>query len=1183
MNQSFDDSNIDLDIDSLSEPMGFADGGEAEAMHLTPYVETNQESMDYQDAHSMPQMYADGGDVEIGDYSIPTFRDRTASQMLQAFADGGAVQGRPLGGAFNLVPGNPNITNLYQGVLGRDPDLGGGEYWQKRFGNEVDPGERELFRQAAQPEIAGRSGPPGLTAEEKFRSEPSYQQTTTASGQLKDLFGPATMLSGGTGTGANFVAPVVTSRPRTLVDVTPGLSASQQHARNLVQGDTALNDAFARTGLAKDPATYYNWQQKMTSGTTTPDQLKAQFDPMAYEIRVKEAYKNIGREGMGNDLSSFHPTSMGEMHKAYFNPNATEEEVAAINQQYSTGYGNNWNLATANKARTEVLIPGLQAQDYYKRNSDVAAAFATALKANPNQDYVGFAKNHYNTYGKKEGRAWNDKIGVGEFTAPKAEDFKTIDPGGYNYWMNQLKEGKISGADFDKLFYGATATYAGPYKDLYKESMDKANELIKARGLNIATGAKQNLPGVTGYQYPNQNALVDSINALYQTNLSRDAEPGGLTFWLNQFGADGKISPEEATLFKQAAQEERTARKMAQGGYVKKPEGAASYRMAAPVHLASGVTGGVSNVLKKFRFADGGEVDVKEDQAPTLEGADIPVSRSAKELEAYIQAMNPAVKTRTDDLGSGTRGNMLPSSPDTLNLNYRLTPGEREITTLHELEHSMDARGGDIYGRPKFAKLGGMDNNYRAYSLMGEDWRPITETVKNMVDNREKLEKFFGRPLDNAYFQKESYDALKKRGGTEAMFSEQLASLSALEQTTGKFLTQDPEMRNLFPSTKMMAVYDSLTGPRQTRMDARDLPPHTPVPSYTYEQNPAMRFIKKAITGENEYGSPRRPFPIKRADGSPETGEVAEAPEPRPNSAADTLKKLGLSVARGAPQIVTGAVDLAALPFTATGMIKPEDVVLSTEYLTKKGLLPPPQKGVANETMELLSSAVNPAGAVKGSAAMALGMMKNATGKTLAKQLDLPFEQAAKGPAESPMIRAYTGHTREIVGPYDVDRASRSADMGPGLYLTDDAEYASRSATKRVGRGIPESDAAPAVYPVDIEKSKILMHDKQYPREVLDKLRKFSGKVEDTPGATVSGEYIYEQIRKAEIPKTMMPGVFKLMGFQGAEFLPGGVSGGKSYVVYDTADTAKGAYTKKKFKDGGEATADFIKKSSKRR
>jgi hypothetical protein len=129
-----------------------------------------------------------------------------------------------------------------------------------------------------------------------------------------------------------------------------------------------------------------------------------------------------------------------------------------------------------------------------------------------------------------------------------------------------------------------------------------------------------------------------------------------------------------------------------------------------------------------------------------------------------------------------------------------------------------------------------------------------------------------------------------------ALFSEQLASLSALEQITGKSLTQDPEMRELFPSTKMMAVYDALTGPRQTRMDAKDLPPHTPVPSYTYEQNPALRFIKKTLTGENEYGTSYRPFPIKRAKGSPETGEVGYFQDPMgvPDSGpvtADTLSK----------------------------------------------------------------------------------------------------------------------------------------------------------------------------------------------------------------------------------------------------------------------------------------------------
>jgi hypothetical protein len=319
--------------------------------------------------------------------------------------------------------------------------------------------------------------------------------------------------------------------------------------------------------------------------------------------------------------------------------------------------------------------------------------------------------------------------------------------------------------------------------------------------------------------------------------------------------------------------------------------------------------------MNKF-FAEGGEVEGMEDPqmmadkttelqgfttrqpdgTDKLWGPDVPVSRSAKELKAYTESMNPAVKTFTGGLGMGTRGYIYADEPDIINLNTALTPGEREITLLHELEHSMDARGGDIYGRPNFAKMGGMDNNHRAYALMGDRWNSIEDTVKNMVDNREKLEKFFGRPLDNSYFRKDSYDNLNKVGKTKAMFSEQLASLSALEQTTGKFLTQDPEMRELFPNTRMMAVYDALTGPRQTRMDARDLPPHTPVPSYTYQQNPALRFIQKSLTGENEYGTSYRPFPIKRAGGSPETGEVGYFQDPFgvPDSGpvtADTLSK----------------------------------------------------------------------------------------------------------------------------------------------------------------------------------------------------------------------------------------------------------------------------------------------------
>lgn len=386
-----------------------------------------------------------------------------------------------------------------------------------------------------------------------------------------------------------------------------------------------------------------------------------------------------------------------------------------------------------------------------------------------------------------------------------------------------------------------------------------------------------------------------------------------------------------------------------------------------------------------------------------LWGPDVPVSRSAKELKAYTEAMNPAVKTFTGGLGMGTRGYIYPDQPDIINLNTALSPGEREITTLHELDHSMDARGGDIYGRPTFAKMGGMDNNHRAYSLMGDRWDSIEATVENMVENREKLEKFFGRPLDNSYFRKDSYDTLKKAGKTKAMFSEQLASLSALEQTTGKFLTQDPEMRDLFPNAKMMAVFDALTGPRQTRMDARDLPPHTPVPSYNYVQNPVMRGLTRALTGPDEYGTPYRPFPIKRANGSPETGEVGYFQDPfgvpdsgpvtadtlskgKEFNAADALRALketGTGVARNVKNIAKGTTetpynlvgsvaDIGNMALTPLGLGSAEPTFGSAHLkrlATEAGirLAPPTDLRDAGFYMmgELGSSVLNPAGVVR--------------------------------------------------------------------------------------------------------------------------------------------------------------------------------------------------------------------------
>jgi hypothetical protein len=125
-------------------------------------------------------------------------------------------------------------------------------------------------------------------------------------------------------------------------------------------------------------------------------------------------------------------------------------------------------------------------------------------------------------------------------------------------------------------------------------------------------------------------------------------------------------------------------------------------------------------------------------------------------------------------------------------------------------------------------------------------------------------------------------------------------------------------------------------------------------------------------------------------------------------------KELGWSVARGVPQMATGFVDILGMPLTATGLVKPEEVFGSTDYLTNKGLLPPRQEGLDNETTELVSSALSPAGAAKagigGLAALAaLGVKKSG------KPINEVFERTVAAPKEIDAAKRYkTGDKKGI-------------------------------------------------------------------------------------------------------------------------------------------------------------------------
>jgi len=95
------------------------------------------------------------------------------------------------------------------------------------------------------------------------------------------------------------------------------------------------------------------------------------------------------------------------------------------------------------------------------------------------------------------------------------------------------------------------------------------------------------------------------------------------------------------------------------------------------------------------------------------------------------------------------------------------------------------------------------------------------------------------------------------------------------------------------------------------------------------------------------------------------------------------------SIARGAPQAATGFVDLAALPFTLSGLLDPKNVVGSTEYLTQRGLLPRPSQSLLGQSVEAISGGLMP---LSPSAMRATQAGIEATGKALAPKAGMALE-----------------------------------------------------------------------------------------------------------------------------------------------------------------------------------------------
>lgn len=195
----------------------------------------------------------------------------------------------------------------------------------------------------------------------------------------------------------------------------------------------------------------------------------------------------------------------------------------------------------------------------------------------------------------------------------------------------------------------------------------------------------------------------------------------------------------------------------------------------------------------------------------------------------------------------------------------------------------------------------------------------------------------------------------------------------------------------------------------------------------------------------------------------------------------ELLKSLGLSVARGVPQMASGFVDLAALPFTATGLLKPEQAVGSTDWMTARGYLPPKQEGLLSESAEMASSMLSPAGATKaGLLALGMAAAKGKGGKAMnsilktqydeamevaQKNAALPVSEGGLGlpPDNTAMDRARAlgfdtpAYHGTVAG--DIDKFAQNT---RGVYFTSpDASFANRYTIDAAGKTVESSNVIP--------------------------------------------------------------------------------------------------------------------------
>jgi hypothetical protein len=136
-------------------------------------------------------------------------------------------------------------------------------------------------------------------------------------------------------------------------------------------------------------------------------------------------------------------------------------------------------------------------------------------------------------------------------------------------------------------------------------------------------------------------------------------------------------------------------------------------------------------------------------------------------------------------------------------------------TVAHEAEHLLARQG---LGHPELLRD-------KFEELLGKDWKTRSQGTSSFLNglmtSAPYLKEKYG--IDNYYMTPKF---IKEQGNTGLY--EILATLAGTEVAQRTDLTKDPELRKtLFKDRNVREAYNAVTGLRQTRLDARDLPPYT--------------------------------------------------------------------------------------------------------------------------------------------------------------------------------------------------------------------------------------------------------------------------------------------------------------------------------------------------------------------